>query len=1362
MLGSADTTLPGTAARAAPRASPLHRSLTVVVFACLIVAAVQYAVMPFLAVRFWQTPFVGGFVEKTMAFNGLGSEYDPPFPAYAAGVAPRARLLRIDGAPVRSGLDINMLLSQRAVGQTVVLTVQAPDGQVSDAAMPLEPFAAADLVTFFLIPYLIGLAYLAIGVWVFWLRRQEIVGRAFALFCAAVAVSVGGIFDLYSFNLFTWAWTLAIPVAGASMMTLALIFPQAMAFVERYPATRLLPYAPALAMAGYGLYTLYAPGVDPEDYVAAWLYHYLYMGLGICLFLGTMLLRWRRGATYHIRGQSRTILIGSALAFSMILYWVGTLIPALGRGETTPFNAAVYLPPLIFFPIFVAYAILRYRLLDTDVLLARGLVYGLMSVLTLAGYGLILTGFSLLIGSAVQPDNPVVIGLTIFIFVAAFNPLRTWLQRTVDDTFFRGARSYAQRLEQFGRSLTSIAGLSEVARAISDQIEGALRPAHLHLFLRDALSDEYGAYAEPNNRHHTDIRFASDGPVAATLAEDRASLLFAPDQPPPNKLLRDRARLALLGSALYVPLLGKGGLTGWLAVGPKLSAEPFSRNDVRFVEALADQSALAVERAMVIGDLERRVKELNVISQMSQAVSFTIAYDDLLELIYAQASKIVDTRNFRILLKQPRLATVRSVFVVKNDDRVAADEGRLVPAGVGLESVVLRTGQPLQVDDYVAECRRRNVTPGDQLFRAWMGVPLNAGAEAIGVMLVGSLDAEVRFTDDQLKVFSTIADQAASAVVRARLFEQTAERARQLASLNEISTSLASNLELDSLLQRITQNSSDILACEAGSLFLVDEETDEVVFRVAVGPVGQELVGMRIARGKGFVGEAIDSGTALVVNDVQSDPRWFKGADQASGFVTRALMVVPLRFQGKPIGAVEVINKRDGSPFDENDQNLLTAFAGPAAVAIENARLFTQTDQALAARVEELSIMQRIDRELNTALDLERVMGITLDWAMKRTGAYAGSVGIVGSDGLRIVATQGYGDSVDQLRTRPRSLDGGIMGNVVRSGQISLVRDVREAPDYRGVLADTRSQLTIPVKREREVMGLINLESPAVDAFDEAQVDFVTRLVDHASIAITNARLYAEVNAANAAKSDLMSFVAHELKTPMTPIKGYASILLAGAVGPITDTQKQFLSVIHKNIERMTTIVTDMNDSARIEAGKLRLEPMAISLQTVIDDVIITTQNVIAEKKQTLRQEIGADLPPIWADSTRTAQILTNLLSNAYKYTPEGGEIVLRVRRTANEWDPDGAPEVMHISIQDNGIGIAPEDQKKLFQKFFRSDDRQAREMAPGTGLGLNIVKNLVELQGGQIWLESEFRKGSTFHFTVPVALEGQMPPAER
>jgi signal transduction histidine kinase len=180
-------------------------------------------------------------------------------------------------------------------------------------------------------------------------------------------------------------------------------------------------------------------------------------------------------------------------------------------------------------------------------------------------------------------------------------------------------------------------------------------------------------------------------------------------------------------------------------------------------------------------------------------------------------------------------------------------------------------------------------------------------------------------------------------------------------------------------------------------------------------------------------------------------------------------------------------------------------------------------------------------------------------------------------------------------------------------------------------------------------------------------------------------------------------------------------------------------------------LVSDLNDNAKIEAGRLRLDYNPVVVYDVVEDVVRSTKRQVEDKHQDVNLNIPEELPQVWADRLRVGQVLTNLVSNAHKYTPEGGQILVGAEAAENRWDRDGAKRVVHLWVQDNGIGISADDQIRIFQKFFRSDDSKAREV-PGTGLGLNITKSLIEMQGGRIWFDSEFRKGTTFHFTIPVA----------
>ncbi|MBL8062566.1 MAG: HAMP domain-containing protein [Anaerolineales bacterium] len=231
-----------------------------------------------------------------------------------------------------------------------------------------------------------------------------------------------------------------------------------------------------------------------------------------------------------------------------------------------------------------------------------------------------------------------------------------------------------------------------------------------------------------------------------------------------------------------------------------------------------------------------------------------------------------------------------------------------------------------------------------------------------------------------------------------------------------------------------------------------------------------------------------------------------------------------------------------------------------------------------------------------------------------------------------------------------------------------------------------------------------------------------------------------EAVAANKSKSEFVSIVTHELKLPMTSIKGYSDLMLAGATGPLNENQAGFLTTIRNNVNRMATLVSDLADISRIESGNLRIEPRSVPVWDVVDEVANLTRTQLEQKKQTLTLEIPEGLPKAWCDRTRLAQILTNLVSNANKYTPEGGEVNIEAIQMEN---------MIQITVRDNGLGMTPEDQQQLFSKFFRSADEKVRE-APGTGLGLSITKNLIEMHGGRIWFESEFRQGTRFYFTIP------------
>lgn len=1319
----------------------IQQALTRIAFVYQIVVVAAYIFILIAAYQYWVTPFPGAFFEHTLVVNDIYPQ-NSNWELYKKGAVFGDQLVAVNGERVENAASLRKILQRYYPGETVTFTLHARQGITRQIDVVLQRFSFNDLLAYFIVPLLVSLVFMGISLWIYSMRSEETSGRAFAVMGASVAAIAAGLFDLYTTHYLTYLWTISVPLAGAALIHLALVFPQEARIAARYPFLRWVGYLLALLIGLAAFPTLFNFSA-PYAYIKAWQNAYLFAALGMLFFLGVMLYRLLPGFSPVVRQQARTIIIGASVSFAWLFFY-------LIRAAFQPvlFDTRSFLP-IIIFPIVTGYTVLRFRLVRTDYILGRSILYATLTLMALGGYILLTFGFSMVFDLAIRPDDPILIGLMVFISVLALNPVRLRLQEVIDGIFFRGERAHQERLKSFTRALTMAVSTGDTLRILREQINLSLLPSAVHIFIYDPVNDLYLATPDESEKISSDLRFSPSSALVTELSHEHIPL-FVDETHLSKALQNERGRIALLGAQIFVPLPGRERLIGWVAISERLSGEAYASHDISFLEAMGSQSAVALERSQVVANMERRVAEMNALSRIAQGINITLNFDDILELIYAQTVQIIPGEDVHLTLFNRNGQNYYYAFYLENEERMPARENAPLLPKTTLDQEIIQSRRALLTQDFAAQCQMMGVTPHVRGIYAFVGVPLNTGAETIGALAVASRDPAVTYTQAQQDLLQSIADQASGAIVKSRLLQETQRRAEQLSILNVITRQLTSTLELQPLLKNILENAVKILNSEAGTLFLVDQQTDELIFQVTVGPAAPNLAGQRLPPGTGVVGKAVVTRQPVIVNDVQATATWNAETDKQTGFITRAILVVPMEVKDHVIGVIEIINKKDGLPFANEDQNLLSAFAGQAAVAIENARLYTLTDQELTARVEELSVMQRIDRELNTSLEVQRSMRITLEWAMRQSRAEAGFIGFVEEKGIHVMAHQGFTKEMEPYQDDYLSREHPAVSDVINTGQPRRI-SMENASTMGAFMSGAVSQLVIPIRREANVIGLFLLESTSPERFTQDMLTFLTRLSDHAAIAIANGQLYAEVQAANIAKSEFVSFVAHELKNPMTSIKGYAELLASGAVGPISEMQSNFLNTIRSNTERMKTIVEDLNDNSKIEAGRLRLEFRAVDVAELVEDAMRSLSKQMEEKKQTAIINVPASLPKIWADRTRISQVLVNLVSNAYKYTPESGELVVSAEHSDNIWDPQGSPQVVHIWVKDNGIGIAPEDQKKIFQKFFRSEDDQARK-SPGTGLGLNITRSLVEMQGGKIWFESEFRKGTTFHFTIPVS----------
>jgi PAS domain S-box-containing protein len=803
---------------------------------------------------------------------------------------------------------------------------------------------------------------------------------------------------------------------------------------------------------------------------------------------------------------------------------------------------------------------------------------------------------------------------------------------------------------------------------------------------------------------------------------------------------------AWVRSYLCAPLVTRNQVIGFFNLD---SAAPgfFTNAHAERLLAFAAQSAVAIENARLYEETRRRLQDQSLLYEAGQAISSSLEFNQVLETMSQQLVRATNAQLILIQMWDRSTDQVRTIY-----QKLRTMEG--------LENLDLLE-KPFAPTDYLKVAQylrdRRNISLRlnddelDPLLRARMQeigllwtveVPIVSRDEVLGLVRLGDTRFDRLLSDSEVQLIETLINQAAVAMSNARLYDQifkftqelegrVEERTRELARANEdlkmerdqvetlfrIASELSTSLDLDRVLNRALELVVVAAGATHGSILLVDPQTDVLVARAVLG--GDRIPSMGkptpFRRGEGLAGWAIVNRQSAIIPDVYDDPRWVEHDERVRKY--RSALVVPLSVSDDVLGAMLLLHN-DTDYFKDFHLRMVSAASSQVATAINNAELY----RYIREQAELLGGMlraQQVEGSKSQAI-LESVTD-----------------GVMVSDGNgRVILFNAAAERILDIKRDEavgRAIDDMLGLYAAQGGK--WLQQVREWH------ASAEARRRTPVLSQR-------IDLKAEKRYITVTVAPVTMSDEYLGSVSVFRDITAEVEA-DRAKTEFISTVSHELRTPMTSIKGYADLLLIGAAGAVNENQQRFLSVIKSNADRLSVLVNDLLDISRIESGRVKLELKPIAIEPLLEAVITSLHSRFDEKHLTVQVALpDGDLPRVLADRDRAMQIFTNLVSNAYQYTPPGGSVTVSAHDEG---------EFIRIDVADTGIGIAPDSQGKVFERFYRVDDPNVNEF-PGTGLGLAIVKSLVEMHEGRIWLHSEVGRGTTFSVTLRAVREA--PPA--
>jgi signal transduction histidine kinase len=669
---------------------------------------------------------------------------------------------------------------------------------------------------------------------------------------------------------------------------------------------------------------------------------------------------------------------------------------------------------------------------------------------------------------------------------------------------------------------------------------------------------------------------------------------------------------------------------------------------------------------------------------------------------------------------------------------------------------------------------------------AVIGVPLLYRGRLLGVLSSHATKPGSAFTESHLALLASFAAQAAIAIENARLHEAAVRRGDETEALLRATHSVMAGLDLQATLERIVAEAATIAETPHVRVMLLDRQAGVLRVQAQQGKAPDD----RTIPLESLSGLTARTGEPVFISDVAHDPRNpFMGWDREMGIATH--LSLPIKIHNEVLGVL-TYNSEVSREYSREEIAYLSAFADQSAIAIENARLFTAAD----TRASELDTLREIGQAVTAQLELPAVLEGVVAGARRLLGAQHAEISLWDEErkALRFGAAQGM--EAERVRTRTYELGRGVNGTVALTRKPLIVDDYQTSSYALPEFSDIVATITVPVLFGTRLLGVLHAHTTRPDRrFTPDDLRLLQMLASQAAIAIENARLYgeiqqhaatlearvkertAELEEALRVKVEFLGKMSHELRTPLNFVLGFSDLLQQGTGGPLTPKQATYVDRIQTGGRRLLSLVSDVLDIAQLDAGKSRLRLEPVILAPLVQEILGLVQIQVSQKRLEVTTALDPWMPFIVADRFKLAQILHSLVSNAVKFTPEGGSIKIRTYQEAEgrKQKADGGGEEANeaallpsaecrlpsvvIEVEDTGIGIRPENLETVFEAFYQVDGSETRAQG-GAGLGLALVRKLVELHGGWVWAESAGPgQGSRFVVRLPRL---EVPKAKR